>query len=338
MDTRQQQLKAWLLKLAAKHSLDPEQLEIASADASFRRYFRVVCQDQRKSLIVMDAPPAHEDVRPFVAVARLFADAGMTTPAIVEEAPELGFLLLEDFGDHTYLQVLDQHRPESERVALASALYREAGSALCSIQLATRANQLPLFDASRLRDEMELWPRWYIERHKGKTLSQAQRLIIDQAFDCIVARCLAQAQVYVHRDFHSRSLMLLAGARNPGVLDFQDAVIGPITYDLVSLWRDAYIAWDEEVQLDGLIRWWDQARKRGLPVDDAFSDFWTAFEWVGLQRHLKILGIFARLHYRDGKERYLADLPVVLSYTLPVLMRYQELAALADLVIEWLES
>ncbi|NDG35282.1 MAG: hypothetical protein EBX57_08625 [Betaproteobacteria bacterium] len=172
----------------------------------------------------------------------------------------------------------------------------------------------------------------------AEVLSRAPRLIIDQAFDCIVARCLAQAQVYVHRDFHSRNLMLLAGARNPGVLDFQDAVIGPITYDLVSLWRDAYIAWDEEVQLDGLIRWWDQARKRGLPVDDAFSDFWTAFEWVGLQRHLKILGIFARLHYRDGKERYLADLPVVLSYTLPVLMRYQELAALADLVIEWLES
>jgi len=338
MDSRYAFMEAWLQSIGSKHKLLSTKPEVASNDASFRRYFRVACEGPEQSLIVMDAPPPHEDVRPFVKVAQLFASAGMTTPKILDQSPEQGLLLLEDFGSHTYLDILEQHAKPSERVAVASALYREAGQSLLSIQSATQANSLPLYDEKRLRDEMELWPSWYIARHKGKTLSVAQRQVIDQAFDCIVQQCLAQPQVYVHRDFHSRNLMLLAGDRNPGVLDFQDAVIGPMTYDLVSLWRDAYIAWDEEVQLDGLIRWWELAKKAGLPVAGDFPDFWSQFEWMGLQRHLKILGIFARLHYRDGKHRYLADLPLVLSYVLPVLMRYQELAALADLVIEWLES
>lgn len=338
MDPRQDSLKQWLLTIAADYALKPESLEVASADASFRRYFRVQCDDQRQTFVVMDAPAPQEDVRPFVSVARLFGSAGMTTPNIYEENLAQGFLLLEDFGSHTYLDVLRDHTPAEQRIATASALYREAGKALQSIQLASRGDVLAPYDARRLRDEMELWPHWYIDKHKRKTLSDAQRQVIDEAFDCIVAQCLAQAQVYVHRDFHSRNLMLLAGDRNPGVLDFQDAVLGPITYDLVSLWRDAYIAWDEEVQLDGLIRWWEAAKKMGLPVAADFPEFWRQFEWMGLQRHLKILGIFARLYYRDGKDRYLADLPVVLSYVLPVLMRYQELGALADLVIEWLES
>ena len=338
MDTRQQQLQDWLHQIAARHQLDPEQLRPASADASFRRYFRVTSSGPSPSLIVMDAPPPQENVIPFVNVAKLFASAGMTTPTVFDEAIEQGFLLLEDFGDHTYLDVLESHTPQHERTAAASALYREAGHALHAIQLATQAGKLPLYDAKKLRDEMELWPNWYIARHKEKTLSPEQRLLIDQAFDAIIERCLSQAQVYVHRDFHSRNLMLLAGPRNPGVLDFQDAVIGPISYDLVSLWRDAYLSWDEELQLDGLIRWWEEARRLGLPVPHAFADFWRDFEWMGLQRHLKILGIFARLFYRDGKDRYLDDLPRVLSYMLPVLMRYPELSALADFVIEWLES
>ena len=338
MDSRQALLKQWLQTIASKHALDPESLQIASADASFRRYFRVACKAQGQTFIVMDAPPPQEDLRPFVKVAELFGSAGMTTPKIFEQEPQQGFLLLEDFGSHTYLDVLQQHTPAAQRVPAASALYREAGKALQAIQQATRVDQLAPYDAKRLRDEMELWPTWYIAKHKAKMLSDAQRQVIDEAFDCIIAQCLAQPQVYVHRDFHSRNLMLLAGDRNPGVLDFQDAVLGPITYDLVSLWRDAYIAWDEEVQLDGLIRWWESSKKLGLPVAADFPDFWSQFEWMGLQRHLKILGIFARLNYRDSKDRYLADLPVVLSYVLPVLMRYQELSALADLVIEWLES
>ncbi|MFM9040027.1 MAG: aminoglycoside phosphotransferase family protein [Betaproteobacteria bacterium] len=338
MDSRYAFMEDWLQSISSKHKLLPSKPQLASNDASFRRYFRVACEGPEQSLIVMDAPPPQEDVRPFVKVAQLFASAGMTTPKIFDQSPEQGFLLLEDFGSHTYLDILEQHAKPSERVAVASALYREAGQSRLSIQRAPQANSLPLYDAKRQRDDMELWPSWYIARHKGKTLSVAQRQVIDQAFDCIVQQCLAQPQVYVHRDFHSRNLMLLAGDRNPGVLDFQDAVIGPITYDLVSLWRDAYIAWDEEVQLDGLIRWWELAKKAGLPVASDFPDFWSQFEWMGLQRHLKILGIFARLYYRDGKDRYLADLPLVLSYLLPVLMRYQELAALADLVIEWLES
>jgi len=338
MDIREQQLQQWLRQIAAKHAIDPERLRPASADASFRRYFRVTSHGDAPTLIVMDAPPPQEDVRPFLKVAKLFASAGMTTPRVLDESAAQGFLLIEDFGDHTYLDVLEQHTPAAQRIAAASALYTDAGRALHAIQLATQAGELPSYDAQRLRDEMELWPSWYIARHKEKTLSAAHRRLIDQAFDCIVERCLRQAQVYVHRDFHSRNLMLLSGLRNPGVLDFQDAVIGPITYDLVSLWRDAYITWDEEQQLDGLIRWWEAGRKLGLPVAHDFADFWSEFEWMGLQRHLKILGIFARLNYRDGKDRYLADLPRVLSYVLPVLMRYPELAVLADFVIEWLES
>jgi aminoglycoside/choline kinase family phosphotransferase len=338
MDPRQDALKQWLHTIAAVHGLRPESLEVASADASFRRYFRVSCDDPRRTFVVMDAPAPQEDVRPFLKVAGLFGSAGMTTPKIYAQDPAQGFLLLEDFGSHTYLDVLIHHTPAAQRILTAGALYREAGKALQTIQLASRVDVLAPYDARRLRDEMELWRSWYVAKHKRKALSHAQRQVIDEAFDCIVAHCLAQAQVYVHRDFHSRNLMLLAGDRNPGVLDFQDAVLGPITYDLVSLWRDAYIAWDEEVQLDGLIRWWEAAKKLGLPVAADFTDFWREFEWMGLQRHLKILGIFARLYHRDGKDRYLADLPVVLSYVLPVLMRYQELAAFADLVIEWVES
>jgi aminoglycoside/choline kinase family phosphotransferase len=262
----------------------------------------------------------------------------MSTPRVIAQDETCGFLLLEDFGEHTFLDALESFSPEAERPQVAKGLYRDAWESLLRIQIASRDNVLPPYDAKRLRDEMDLWPTWYVARHKGKTLSEPQRAIVEQAFNDIVEHCLAQPQVYVHRDFHSRNLMLLRGERNPGVLDFQDAVFGPITYDLVSLWRDAYIAWDEEIQIDGLIRWWEEARKLRLPVPAEFPDLWRNFEWMGLQRHLKVLGIFARLHYRDGKSRYLNDLPRVLSHILPVVLRYHKLSAFADLVIEKIES
>jgi len=338
MDPRLDELRQWLRDQTDGLGLKPESLRPASADASFRRYFRLDCEAAPGSVVVMDAPAPAEDVRPFVKVARLFAEAGMSTPRVIAQDEPRGFLLLEDFGEHTFLDALENFSAEAERPQVARGLYRDAWESLLRIQLASRNDVLPVYDARRLRDEMELWPTWYVARHKGKTLNASQRAIVEQAFSDIVEHCLAQPRVYVHRDFHSRNLMLLRGERNPGVLDFQDAVHGPITYDLVSLWRDAYIAWDEEIQIDGLIRWWEEARKLGLPVPAEFPDLWRDFEWMGLQRHLKVLGIFARLHYRDGKSRYLKDLTRVLSHILPVVLRYQQLAAFADLIIEKIES
>jgi len=338
MDPRLDELRQWLHQQSDGLGLKPESLKPASSDASFRRYFRLECEAAPGSVVVMDAPPQAEDVRPFLKVARLFAQAGMNTPRVIAQDESCGFLLLEDFGEHTFLDALENFSSEAERPQVARGLYRDAWESLLRIQLASRNDVLPPYDAKRLRDEMELWPTWYVARHKGKTLSEPQRAIVEQAFNDIVEHCLAQPRVYVHRDFHSRNLMLLRGERNPGVLDFQDAVHGPITYDLVSLWRDAYIAWDEEIQIDGLIRWWEEARKLGLPVPAEFPDLWRDFEWMGLQRHLKVLGIFARLHYRDGKSRYLKDLTRVLSHILPVVLRYHKLSAFADLIIEKIES
>lgn len=338
MDQRLVDLRHWLENAAPALGLRVETLRPASSDASFRRYFRLACEAAPGSVVAMDAPPPAEDVRPFLKVAQLFAQAGMSTPAVLAHDELRGFVLLEDFGDHTFLDALERFSPEGEQPKVASGLYRDAWESLLRVQLASRPDVLPGYDAKRLRDEMELWPTWYVERHKGKTLRAAQRAVVDQAFDDIVEHCLAQAQVFVHRDFHSRNLMLLRGERNPGVLDFQDAVYGPITYDLVSLWRDAYIAWDEELQIDGLVRWWEEARRRGLPVPADFPDLWRDFEWMGLQRHLKVLGIFSRLHYRDGKSRYINDMTRVLSYILPVVLRYNKLSAFADLIIEKIES
>ena len=292
----------------------------ASADASFRRYFRVTRQGG--NYIVMDAPPAHEDCRPFVKVARLFADAGVHVPRVQAQDLQQGFLLLSDLGDTTYLSALNP--------ATARNLYLDANDALIRIQQASRPGVLPGYDQALLLRELMLFPEWYVARHLGASMTPQQAEMLDTVFRRILTNNLAQPQVYVHRDWHSRNLMV--SDPNPGILDFQDAVYGPITYDLASIYRDAYIQWDEEMQLDWVIRYWEKARAARLPVCDDFGGFWRDFEWMGAQRHIKVLGIFARLYHRDGKDGYLKDMPLVMHYLRKVCERYDELKPLLFLL------
>ncbi|KAB2325621.1 phosphotransferase [Betaproteobacteria bacterium SCN1] len=289
------------------------EIALASSDASFRRYFRVTAQG--RDYIVMDAPPAHEDCRPFVAVARLFGDAGVHVPDVLAQDLERGFLLLTDLGSTTYLAALDD--------STARDLYLAANDALIRIQQASRPGVLPEYDRALLARELMLFPEWYVARHLGVDMNDRQKTLLDTVFGRILANNLAQPQVYVHRDWHSRNLMV--SEPNPGILDFQDAVYGPITYDLASIYRDAYIQWDEERQLDWVIRYWEKARAVHLPVREDFGDFWRDFEWMGAQRHIKVLGIFARLYHRDGKDGYLKDMPRVMHYLRRVCERYDEL-------------
>lgn len=295
-------------------------VEPASADASFRRYFRV--RAGGASHIVMDAPPVHEDCEPFVRVAGLFGEAGAHVPEILAADLPRGFLLLSDLGDTTYLQVLDETN--------ADPLYRDAIAALVTIQLASRPGVLPRYDEALLMREMQLFPEWYVARHVGAELFASQREMLERTFALLVLNNLSQPCVYVHRDYHSRNLMV--SAPNPGVLDFQDAVFGPITYDLASLFKDAYIAWDEERVLDWCIRYWEQAKKAGLPVNADFYEFYRDFEWMGVQRHIKVLGIFARLYHRDGKDGYLKDMPRVSNYLRKACERYNALGPLLHLL------
>jgi aminoglycoside/choline kinase family phosphotransferase len=320
-DARLVQLADWLSGLKTPATL-VESLRPASADASFRRYFRVDTQSGQ-SLIVMDAPPPQEDVRPFVKVAELFSATGVSVPTILAQDTERGFLLLSDLGSTTYLQQLN---PDT-----AHKLYLDAIDALIQLQVQSRAGVLPAYDRELLHRELMLFPDWYVTRHLKATLSDTQTADLNRVFDLLLANNLAQAQVYVHRDYHSRNLMVMDKG-NPGILDFQDAVYGPITYDLVSLLRDAYIQWDEELVLDWTIRYWERARKAGLPVSHDVDAFYRDFEFMGLQRHLKVLGIFARLYHRDGKDGYLKDMPMVMDYTRKTAYRYKEFAPLIRLL------
>lgn len=324
-DPRLDQLKAWASGLGPDWSVDPDSCAPASADASFRRYFRLRTSNPAyPTVIAMDAPPAHEDCRPFIQVAALFGDAGVTVPRVLAQDLTQGFLLLSDLGNTTYLSRLD--------AASARQLYGDAAAALVRIQTASRPGVLPAYDRALLQRELDLFPQWYVGRHLGATLNDAQQADLAGVMAALLDNAVAQPQVYVHRDYHSRNLMVLDGTDNPGILDFQDAVLGPVTYDAVSLWRDAYIEWEEEEQLDWLIRYWERARKAGLPVTADFGDFYRDFEWMGLQRHLKVLGIFARLYHRDGKDGYLANLPLVMKYTRAVAGRYGELRKLIRLL------
>ncbi|OFZ69309.1 MAG: aminoglycoside phosphotransferase [Betaproteobacteria bacterium RBG_16_58_11] len=292
----------------------------ASSDASFRRYFRVSLSD--RTLIAMDAPPAHENCAPFIHVAQLFLAAGVHVPEILAQELQQGFLLLSDLGAETYLDQLNEQN--------ADMLYRAANEALIKIQLASKPAELPPYDEALLLREMRLFPDWYIAQHLHLTLTPGQSETLEQAFQSILKNVLAQPRVYVHRDYHSRNLML--SDPNPGVLDFQDAVYGPISYDLVSLYKDAYIAWDEERVVDWAVRYWEKAKCAHLPVAQDFGDFYRDFEWVGVQRHLKVLGIFARLYHRDGKEGYLKDMPLVMHYLRRACDRYRALGPLLQLL------
>jgi len=318
---RQKQLTDWLSSLYpnATFTIAP-----ASADASFRRYFRATFADGT-TRVVMDAPPQHEDCKPFLHVGKLFEDAGTHVPHVYAQDLAQGFLLLSDLGNTTYLQALTKDS--------ARKLYEAATDALIKIQLASKKEELPPYDEALLRRELNLFPEWYIAKHLGVSLSDKQKAKLDEVFARILRNNLAQPCVYVHRDYHSRNLMVTE-ENNPGIIDFQDAVYGPITYDLASLFKDAYIRWEEEEVMDWLIRHWEKARAAGLPIREDFGEFYRDYEMMGAQRHIKVLGIFARLYHRDGKDGYLKDMPLVMEYLRKACERYIDLKPLHNLLIE----
>ena len=317
----------------AVHGLRPETLRPASADASFRRYLRLDTASGA-SLVVMDAPPDKENCRPFVQVQALMQQAGLRVPEILAWDEAHGFMLLSDLGAQTVIEVLNPENPQA-----ALDWYRLAVDALLDWQQASRPGVLPPYDEALLRRELQLFPDCYVARHRGVVLDAAQQATLAQAFDRIVANSLAAPSVFVHRDFMMRNLMVPPTGARLGVLDFQDAVYGPITYDIASLLRDAFISWDEDFVIDVTVRYWEKARRAGLlgarsasGWGDDFGEFYRAVEWMGLQRHLKVAGIFARLTLRDGKPKYLADAPRFIAYIRATATRYRELAPLLRLV------
>ena len=327
-DSRLEQIQAWLGSLPADLALQPGSLRPASSDASFRRYFRLDAGNG--TAIVMDAPPAHEDVRPFLHAGNLLRDAGLNVPTVLAQAPEQGLLLLSDLGNDTYYQRIQQGLDD----ARLQALYRQALAALVRMQQAA-VTGLPAYDATRLAAELELFPEWYVGRHHGATLDDKEDAALRQVFQLLAGSADGQPTVFVHRDFHSPNLMVCEDPRhgpNPGVLDFQDALAGPLTYDLASLVTDARTTWEEPQQLDWAIRYWEMARAAGLPVDPDFAEFHRAYEWMSLQRNLRILGVFARLNHRDGKSAYLAHMPRVNTYVRQVATRYGVFAPLVRLL------
>lgn len=324
---REAAFHAWLARIAPAHGLKPDTLRLASADASFRRYLRL--DGPSGSFVVMDAPPEREDCAPFVKVAGLMAAAGLNVPRVLDWDQPQGFMLLDDLGSRTMIEVVG-----SEPTRATQALYLRAVDALVAWQLASQPGVLPPYDEALLARELALFPDWYLQQHRQVTITPEMRATLDAQFKLIVQRNLASPGVYVHRDFMPRNLMIPRDPAEPrlGVLDFQDAVHGPITYDIACLMRDAFLSWDEEFVLDITVRYWEKAQKAGLPVDADFGEFYRAVEWMGLQRHLKVAGIFARLTLRDGKPRYLADAPRFIGYIRATATRYRELAPLARLI------
>lgn len=327
-DTRLDAVVTWLSALPpAAGAASWVQIASASEDASFRRYFRVTDQGG-KTAIVMDAPPPQEDVRPFISVGRLLAGGGIHVPQLLAEDAARGFLLLGDLGHTTYLAAL-AGCTDGQR----DAMFGDAIAALVRLQQIDpgRASRpLSSYDAALLRRELDLFPDWYLDRHVRIELTGDEKNALERLFVALIASALAQPAVLVHRDYMPRNLMLLETG-NPGVLDFQDAVVGPISYDIASLMRDAFVSWEEPQVIDWVARYWERARKAGLPVREDFSEFYREFEWMGLQRHLKVMGIFARINYRDGKPKYLADTPRFVRYVRAVAHRYQAFTPLLRL-------
>ena len=324
---------SWLEALAQTHGLVPSSLRVASADASFRRYLRVDTQ-AGASLIVMDAPPDKENCEPFVKVAKLMQSAGLKAPEVLAWHEAQGFMLLTDLGDQTMMSAIDVKNPQANH-----ALYMQAVDALIAWQLSSKAGVLPPYDQALLNRELSLFPDWYLAQHRQIDVHGKMRNTLDSTFKMLVTRNLASPSVFVHRDFMPRNLMMPTGSDAAlGVLDFQDAVYGPVTYDVASLMRDAFLTWEEDFVLDVTIRYWEKARKAGLlDFEDWHQDFgvfYRAVEWMGLQRHLKVAGIFARLTLRDGKEKYLADAPRFIAYIRSTAARYIELRPLLRLIEE----
>ena len=365
---REAAFNQWLDGVATNQALVPATLRLASADASFRRYLCVDSSDAGVGRrIIMDAPPALENCRPFVAIAHLMAQAGLNVPQILAWDEANGFMLLSDLGAQTMMQAMNRDNPQANH-----AMYMQAVDALIALQLASKPDVLPPYDEALLRRELALFPDWYLAKHRGVAVEGEVRSTLDTAFNHIVKQNLSWPSVYVHRDFMPRNLMLAVGgselteatcvgasperragppqassapsggsaprvagsvgASSLGVLDFQDAVYGPITYDIASLMRDAFLTWEEDFVLEITIRYWEKARKAGLPVGDDFGEFYRGVEWMGLQRHLKVAGIFARLTLRDGKPQYLADTPRFIHYIRATTNRYRELKPLLRLI------
>ena len=333
-DARLQLLTAWLNSHANRYALDLATLAPASSDASFRRYFRLTGKDLEDAasttLIAVDAPPP-EKCREFVQVAQLLSAAGVNVPRVLEVDFEAGFMLVTDLGTASYLSALT---PDN-----AKALMRDALDALIRWQLASKPDVLPPFDAAFLRREMELMPEWFIGRHLGREVDETTRGLLDRTYALLIASAQAQPQVFMLRDYMPRNLMVMPEPNplnplNPGVLDFQDAVYGPITYDVASLLRDAFLSWDEEFELDCFVYYWERAKKAGLPVDADFGEFYRQLEWMGMQRHIKVLGLFCRINYRDHKPHYMKDLPRFIGYARKVAGRYRPLGPFAKLLDE----
>ena len=332
--SRQTLFEKWLSSLTQLHALRLESLRPASADASFRRYLRIDT-NSGQSLIVMDAPPDKENCQPFIQVQQLMEQAGLPVPQVLAWDEAHGFMLLTDMGNRTLIEILDPQKPRD-----AEPWYREATDLLLRWQQASQPGVLPTYDAAMLRRELQLFPDWYIAQHRKLVLDAQQQAMLSKTFDTIVAQNLSVPSVYVHRDFMARNLMLPAqeGA-GLSILDFQDAVYGPVTYDIACLMRDAFLTWEEDFVIDITVRYWEKARKAGLVGatsatgwGDDFGEFYRAVEWMGLQRHLKVAGIFARLSLRDGKPKYLADTPRFIYYIRSTCSRYRELAPLLRLI------
>ncbi|MEX0951585.1 MAG: phosphotransferase [Gammaproteobacteria bacterium] len=315
-DIRLQQLRDWVANACGSI----QSWQVASADASFRRYFRVRTNAATTAVIVMDAAPEQEDSRPFVDIAARLRAAGLHVPEVLAQDLERGFLLLSDLGEQTYLHALTADN--------ADRLYQDAINALLQMQIHADVNGLPDYDAALLQRELDLFSDWFLQTHLQLSLSAAERADLDQVFALLIARALAQPRVFVHRDFMPRNLML--SNPNPGILDFQDAVIGPISYDLICLFKDAFISWPQ-ARIDDWVNDYEQrARAAGLPLPPR-NDFHQDLDWMGLQRHLKVLGIFARIRHRDGKPHYLADAGRFVEYICAVTPKYPELAPLQAL-------
>jgi aminoglycoside/choline kinase family phosphotransferase len=325
---RRTAFEAWLAPLETAHGLLRHTLRPASADASFRRYLRIDAATGR-TLIVMDAPPPQEDVRPFVKVAAMIGTAGLHGPEVLACDEAQGFLLLTDLGQTLYLDALRE-----ATAGQAHTLMRDAIRALVQWQKAMDAHALPPFDAALLQRELALFPEWCVQREFGIQWTDKQHKLWERTATLLVDAALAQPRVAVHRDWMPRNLMV--ADPNPGILDFQDAVAGPITYDMASLLRDAFISWDEEREIDWAAHYWEQARRAQLPLGELygndFGEYWRALEWMGLQRHLKVLGIFCRLKHRDGKPKYSTDLPRFFAYTVKVATRYRQLEPMLALI------
>jgi N-acetylmuramate 1-kinase len=320
-DSRLAELTRWVIE---DLGFGGSRIEPASVDASFRRYFRVTRGED--TYIVMDAPPEKESLGPFLSVAKILLGMGLNAPVVLAKDAQRGLLLLSDLGRRQYLDELGS-------VEAADRLYADALGALCTMQTAGNAVacELPLYSHALLMREMELMPEWFLGRHLGVRISAAERGMLDRLFETLAQSALTQPAAFVHRDYHSRNLLVTAD-NNPGILDFQDAVWGPVTYDLVSLLKDCYVAWPAPRVNAWALQYRDRLLAKGFPLNLSQAEFMHGFDLVGLQRHIKVLGIFSRLYYRDGKAQYLKDLPRVLKYTRDAAAAYAETAEFADFI------